>query len=167
MATNTHTRRRFDSAWDEIRYLYDKLLHWFYGKQNRLKALPFAKRLKPLLRKASADHGAVFGEECWSLVYETEGNLAKAIVHRQSEIEQRKKLRKMSVRQPYEDVVLAGYGIADLSDRYDLLAILFHDAGELDCAIQALEESRRLCKENKVRFDGQDLLDEFIAERQN
>src|SRR5262249_3134252 len=120
----------------EIQYLYDKLLYWLYQKENRQKAVPFATRLKPLLRRASPDHDAVFGEECWSLVYELEGDRLQAISFREHEIELIRKLRHASMGSPNAAFGLEGYDISDLSDRYDLLAILYHDAGKLDKAIE-------------------------------
>src|SRR5438552_824876 len=114
MATEAvRTRRTFQSEWDEIAYLYGKVLYWLYDKGDRRRALPFAKRLKPLLRKASPKQEAIFGEECWSLIYEVERDFAKAIAHRRHEIRQILKLRKASANKPFEEVALAGYSIAD------------------------------------------------------
>jgi hypothetical protein len=45
-------RRKFAGAWDEIGYLYDKLLYWLYERQLAAKARPYAKRLERLLRQA-------------------------------------------------------------------------------------------------------------------
>src|SRR5258707_9827365 len=52
----------------------------------------------------------------------------------------------------------------DLSDRLDLLAMLYRDSGNLSKAISALEESKRLCDEHGVKFDGYDILEEYMKD---
>jgi tetratricopeptide (TPR) repeat protein len=166
MATESvRTRRKFKSDWDEIEYLYHKILSWFYERGDRSKALRFCDRLEGLLRRASPDHLAILGEECWSLVYEVRGDLRKAIEHRKNEIRLIKRLRKSALNSPQRDFLLHGYDISDLSDRYDLLAILYHDAGDLPTALKVLRQSKQLCEAHGIPFDGQDILDEYLAER--
>src|SRR5437016_1175652 len=131
-------RHKFLNAWDEIEYLYHKVLYWFYPVRDRSKALRFCKRLKVLLAKVAANHEAVFGEECWSLLYEVKGDFAKAIKYRESEIKLIKHLWEISRGTPGEDIAFQQYDASDLSDRLDLLAILYHDAGDLDRAISVL-----------------------------
>src|SRR4051812_7365556 len=109
------TRRTFQGEWEEIAYLYEKILYWLYDKSDRRQALQFARRLKPLFRKASPKHEAIFGEECWSLIYELERDFVRAIAHRKHEIRKILKLREAAANKPFEQAVLAGYGIADLS----------------------------------------------------
>jgi hypothetical protein len=159
------TRRKFAHAWDEIKYLYSKLLYWLYEKQDRHHALRFCDRLEKLLQTASPDHQAILGEECWSLIYEAKDDLAKAIHYRESEIKQIKRLWEISIGTPSEDIALQGYGPSDLSDRYDLLAILYRDAGDLDKVISLLQESKQLCEAHGIRFDGKDLLRDYLAEK--
>ncbi|HEX7449135.1 MAG TPA: hypothetical protein VF306_16395, partial [Pirellulales bacterium] len=55
-------------------------------------------------------------------------------------------------------------GYEDLSDRLDLLAGLYHDNGDLDRAINALQESKQLCEQQCLEFDGGDMLDEYLVE---
>lgn len=160
-------RRKFANAWDEIGYLYDKLLYWLYEREDARKARPYAERLEQVLPKAAPDHGAIFGEECWSLVYETKGDLRKAIEHRENEVRLIRRLHKISRRAPYEDLVLKDYGYGDLSDRLDLLAVLYHDSGDLDKALSTLQESRQLCQKHGVKFDGEDLVKEYMEEKRN
>jgi tetratricopeptide (TPR) repeat protein len=165
MKTKTsRTRRTFYHEWDEIDYLYMKILHWFYGEGNRRKAMPFCARLEALLEKTPDAHEAILGEECWSLICELRGDLAGAIAYREREIELIKRLHRISVNTPGRDIVLREYGYSDLSDRFDLLAILYHDAGNLSKAIQVLKESRRLCQRHGIAFDGEDLLRDYLAE---
>src|SRR5262249_26052563 len=147
------TRRKFKSEWDEITYLYHKILHWFYPLRDRSKALRFCKRLEVLLKKVASSHEAIFGEECWSLLYEVKGDLPKAITYRKSELKLIKKLWKISEKSPSRDYVLQRYDYSDFSDRLELLAILYHDAGDLDRAIDVLEESKRFCEAHQIRFD--------------
>jgi hypothetical protein len=121
--------------------------------------------LEKLLQKASSDHVAILGEECWSLIYEIRGDLAKAIRYRESEIRQIRRLWEASVGTPGEEIALRHYGVSDLSDRLDLLAILYHDAGDRDKALRVLQESKQLCEAHGVRFDGKDLLRDYLAEK--
>jgi tetratricopeptide (TPR) repeat protein len=161
---STPNRRSFANAWDEIEYLYQKILYWFYPVRDRSKALRFCKRLGVLLRTVASNHEAVFGEECWSLLYEVEGDLPKAIKYRENEIKLIKHLWKISRGTPGEDIVFQQYNASDLSDRLDLLAILYRDAGDLDRAISVLRESEQVCKDAAIRFDGKDLLRDYLAE---
>lgn len=158
-------RRKFASAWDEIMYLHDKLLYWLYQREDERKACPYAKRLEQLLPRATPTHEAILGEECWSLVYETKGDLAKAIKHREKEIRLIHRLHELVRKSPCDQCALEGYGYDDLSDRLDLLAILYHDSGQFDKAIRTLQESKRLCKAHGLTFDGEDMLREYVAEK--
>lgn len=157
------TRRKFAHEWDEIRYLYHKLLYWLYERQDGRAARKFADRLDELLRRASPSHEAILGEECWSLIWEARGNLDRAIAFREHEIRLIHKLWRAAAHSPVRDAVLKGYGPDDLSDRMDLLAILYRDAGRLDDALKTLRQSKRLCEEQGVPFDGEATLQEFMA----
>ena len=159
------TKRKFASEWDEIDYLYHKILYWFYPVRDRAKALKFSKRLESLLKRFASRHEAIFGEECWSLVYEVKGDLDKAIEHREREIKLIQRLWAISKDPPAKEIVRARYDASDLSDRYDLLAILYHERGDLDKAIQILIESKAICDEHGIRFDGKDQLREYLAEK--
>lgn len=160
-------RRKFSDDWDEVGYLYDKLLYWLYQRENAGKAHPYAERLKSLLPKVTPHHEAIFGEECWSLVYENLGNFNKAIEHRVNEIRLIRRLHEISRNTPGEEFVLKGYGYEDLSDRLDLLAVLYHDSGNLDKALSTILESKQLCKKHGVKFDGEDILQECLEEKSN
>jgi hypothetical protein len=161
---STYSRRRFESDWDEIQYLYHKLLYWLWQRQDRRRALRYCGRLETLLPKASPDHRAILGEACWSLVAETRGDLPAAIRYRENEIRLIKRLRRISARSPVRDEILRGYGLPDLSDQLDVLAILNHNAGRVNQAIRILHQSERLCKAHGLRFDGRDLLKQYLAE---
>jgi len=166
MATESiRTRRKFAGEWDEIKYLYDKLLFWLYERDDRRKSRPICDRLEPLLKKVAAKGEAILGEECWSLVYEVRREFGKAIQHRRREIELITRLLRGAERAPNRESIFRLCDYSDLSDRYDLLAILYHDAGDLDRAIETLRESKRLCKKHRIEFDAQDILDDYLAEK--
>lgn len=158
-------RRRFAGAWDEIEYLYDKLLFWFHQRENPGKAVRYGERLSRLLSKADPKHEAILGEECWSLIHEARGDLTKAIEFRENEIRLMRRLHELVRDTPGEATAMEGRGHEDLSDRLDLLAALYHANGELDRAIGVLKESRAICARHGIRFDGGDLLADYLREK--
>jgi tetratricopeptide (TPR) repeat protein len=158
-------RRKFANEWDEIEYLYDKILYWLYQREDAGKARPYADRLERLLPRADPKQEAILGQECWSLVFETKGDLPKAIEHRQNEIRLIRRLHEICRNKPSAHPALEDYGYNALSDRLELLATLYHAAGQLDRAIETVQESKRLCKEHGIRFDGADLLREYLEEK--
>jgi tetratricopeptide (TPR) repeat protein len=160
-------RRKFANDWDEIGYLYDKLLYWLYQREDALKARSYAVRIEQLLSKAAPNHDAIFGEECWSLVHEAKGDLRQAIAHRENAVRLIRRLHDISRGAAHEAVVLKDYGDDDLSDRLDLLAMLYHDIGDVDKAIATLQKSKQLCHAHGIEFDGEDILQEYLAEKRN
>lgn len=158
-------RRKFADEWDEIGYLYDKLLYWLYKRADAERARPFAERLERLLPKVTTGHEGIFGEECWSLVYEAKGILPKAIGHREHEVRLIRQLHEIARNTPQEKLVLKQYGYDDLSDRLDLLAVLYHDYGDFDKAIRTLQKSKQLCEKHGLKFDGEDMLQEYLEEK--
>jgi hypothetical protein len=159
------SRRKFRSAGDEIDYLYHKLLYWLYDRGDRRKALAFVDRLERLLEEVSPGAEAILSEECRSLIAEARGDLANAIRHRENEIHLIKRLHRISRNSASRDYVMRVYGYSDLSDCLDLLAVLYHDSGALDRAVNLLRASKRLCQTHGVAFDGEDLLDEYLNEK--
>jgi hypothetical protein len=158
------SRRRFKTPWDEIRYLYHKVLYWLYDRLDRRRALLFCERLQTLLKDTDPNRESILGEECMSLIYEAKKDLPKAIYHREEEIKRIKQLWKSAAHAGNRDLIFESYGPPDLSDRLDLLAILWRDAGNEQKGIRLLRESQRLCEEHGIPFDGEDLLQEFTAE---
>jgi tetratricopeptide (TPR) repeat protein len=158
-------RRKFATEWDEVGYLYDKLLYWLYQREDVGKARRYAGRLERLLAKLDPDHGAIFGEECWSLVCEAKGDLRKAIEHRKNEIRLMRRLHEISRNTPAEEYVFKDRGYDALSDRLDLLAVLYHESGLLDKAISTLQESKKLCAKHRLTYDGEDILQEYLEEK--
>jgi tetratricopeptide (TPR) repeat protein len=159
------SRRKFYHEWDAIEYFYHKILYWFYQRHDRRRALRFCDQLEKLLQRTPSSHEAIFGEAAWSLLYEVKGDLPKAIKYRESEIRLIEHLWEISRGTPGEDFIFKQYDVSDLSDRMDLLAILYYDAGNLDKAISVLRESEQLCKTHGIRFDGKDLLRDYLAEK--
>jgi hypothetical protein len=157
-------RRKFASQRDQVDYLYHKLLYWLYERGDKTRARMFADRLGPVLAKSSPGHDAIFPEECWSLICEAKDDLPGAIKHRKREIKLIGRLHEISRNTPKEKDIFGLYGMDDLSERLDLLAVLYHDSGNLDHAIRTLHESKRLCDEEGIEFDGDDILREFLEE---
>ncbi len=98
------------------------------------------------------------------MVYETRGDLRKAIDHRENEVRLIRRLHDLARFAPSQELVLRDYGYGDLSDRLDLLATLYHDNGNLDKALAVLQESKQLCQTHGIAFDGEDLLEEYSRE---
>jgi hypothetical protein len=160
-------RHSFANEWDEIGYLYDKVLFWLYQRADRRKARPFVKRLELLLAKADPKQESILGQECRSLAREALGDLAGAIEHRENEIQLIRRLHDVSRGKPFEEHALQDYGHEELSDRLDLLASLYHDNGQLDKAIDTLKQSKRLCQDHGLTFDGADLLQDYLDEQRS
>ncbi|MGH7192750.1 MAG: hypothetical protein ACREJM_04350, partial [Candidatus Saccharimonadales bacterium] len=157
-------RGRFTSDWREVDYLYHKLLYWLYERQSVQKARPYAERLERLLPKLDPHHEAILSVECWSLVYETKRDLRRAIEYRENEIRLMHRLHEISPQPIDKCVLLEGRRYQDLSDRLDLLASLYHEEGDIQHAIAVLRESKQLCAEQRLKFDGSAMLEQYLAE---
>jgi hypothetical protein len=158
-------RRKFADERDQMNYLYHKLLYWLYERRDKARARAFAQRLAQLLSKSSHGRDAIFPEECWSLICETKEDLPKAIKHRENEIRLIKRLHEISRGTPQQKDIFRLYRYDDLSDRLDLLAVLYHDNGNLDKAICVLQESKQLCEKSGIKFDGRGILQEYLEEK--
>ena len=160
-------RRKFADERDQIDYLYHKLLYWLYEREDRVRARAFAESLGQLLSRSSPGCDAILPEECSSLICEAKGDLAGAIEHRENEVRLIKRLHEISRGTPQQDTVFRLYGYDDLSDRLDLLAVLYYNNGNLDKALSTIHESKRLCEKHGVKFDGEDILQEYLEEKKN
>jgi hypothetical protein len=149
----------------EIGRLYDKLVYWLYQRQSTDRALPLANRLAQLLPQGKQEIGSIFAEDCWSLIHEAKGDLAKAIEHRRKEVRLIRRLHRTSEKTASADYVFRQYGYDDLRDELTVLAMLYHDCGNLDRALKALREAKRLCQQHALEFDAEDLLDEYLEEK--
>ena len=151
-------RRKFADARDQIDYLYHKLLYWLYEREDKVRAQAYAERLAKLLSQSSCENEAIFPEECWSLIFEAKEDLPRAIAHRENEIRLIRRLHEISRGTRQQEPIFGLYGYDNLSDRLDLLAVLYRDSGNLDKAISTLRESKQLCEEHGLKFDGEDIL---------
>jgi len=151
------TRRKFGGDWDRVLYYYYKILYWFYPLRNRSRAAKFCRSLEPVLKRVANKHEAIMGEECWSLLYEVQGDFEKAILYRRSEIRLIKKVQRI-------DPKMKDYGPVDLADRWILLATLYKDSNKTREAIRALKEAKRICATKRVKFGSADLLEEYEDE---
>jgi len=159
-------RKKADSLENPIGDLYLELLHWLYDKEDRKKAQEVAWRLEAVLAKQPEVAQSIRGEEIRSLFAELRGDLSEAIQARECEIRKIYELHSLAKDKPGWEYVLKQYDYGDLSDRLDLLAILYAEQGNIDRAIQTLHESRQFCVARSIPFDGEDLLKEFEQARQ-
>ncbi|WP_051185286.1 hypothetical protein [Leptospira alstonii] len=151
-------RRSFTSTWDELDYLYVKVLRWFYGSPpNRAKARVFADRLENLLDRMKPEPMAIKVEECRAIVCEVKGDLIGAIHHRCREIDFLKTLFSLP---EYPKLAMVG-DHSDLVDRLILLAILYKNIGSFRQAIDCLEEAKVVAKRKRFRFPAKDLLSDL------
>jgi tetratricopeptide (TPR) repeat protein len=157
---------RRTEKWREIDDLYHQLLYCYYDRRNRKKALPVARRLERLLSQMNSDQQTILSQAAWSLVRECQGDLLEAIKHRENEIDLIKRLLQISSKSPHADSILKHYDYSDLSDRLDLLAILYHDVGNLEQALKVLRQSKLVCENHGIPFDGKDLLEDYVAEKE-
>jgi hypothetical protein len=156
------------NRWPRIKDLYYDLIDAWYGDEDHRRARRLADRLHRLIELEDPAQEAILGQDCRAMICEVRGDLDGAIRHRLKEIPFRKRfLQAMpppGKRSDLQKAALDGYDVDDLADRYDLLAILYHDAGQLKKAIRTLWQSRKLCELHGVRFDGMDLLRDYLAE---
>ena len=158
------TRRKFASAWDEIEYLYHKLLHWLYGPAHRpSRARPFAEQLERLLRGTKGVGEAILGQECWSLVCEVKGDLRRAIRHRERTIA----LIRRFVALPEYPTLTPGLHHDDSSivDHLVLLAMLHGHAGNRRRATASIEEARAYAAAQGIAFEAEDIWRDFRLRR--
>jgi hypothetical protein len=155
------TKRRFRTAWEQIEYLYHKMLYWFYDRADRRQAGPFAERLRTLLFKSDPTCEAILGASARALLAEFDGDLWTAIRSREREIELLRRLIEAKAPPAVKP------GPDDIADRLDLLASLYWEAGDLARAEETLLESQRHCARHGIVFDGQEMLDELRLERKS
>jgi hypothetical protein len=144
--------------------LYKKLLASMYEDAAANRAKVIAERLARLLSRCRAMAGSIFMEECLSLVAEARGDLLLAIWHRANEIRLIRQLHKLTPDHQ-AGLVRTQYDEEDLQDRLNILAMLYHDIGDLGKAVETLQESQQLCAQYGLAFEGGDLLQEYMKER--
>ena len=99
------------------------------------------------------------------MIYELKGNYKKAIRYRENEIRLIERLQELARGKPNGQVILGRYDYADLCDRLELLAVLYHRAGNLDKAVTVLQECEELSRRSKIAFDGEDILEAYLADK--
>jgi len=118
-------QRRFVNRWDELDYLCKKVRYWLYRQRRKDKAKRFAPRLEGTLRNLPATGTAILEEEGWALLYELQGDVRQAIVHRRRELEMMQQLHKEAASSRYSDSTLAymlqDRNLADLNERQAIL----------------------------------------------
>ncbi|HVA51474.1 MAG TPA: hypothetical protein VNH11_34345 [Pirellulales bacterium] len=165
--TNKFAPRKPPTASDGIESLYLDLLHSFYDAGDRKKAEKIATRLGAALATRPDFSDSIRAEEIRSLIAELRGDLAAAIRSREAEIRKILELHSLAINTPSWPRVIKLYDFSDISDRLDLLAILYDGSGDLDRAISTLRESKQFCEAHMIPFDGQELLDELERSRQS
>lgn len=153
------TRRKFSSAADEQFYLYDKLLYWFYERENPSRSRWFANKMRSFLEKEAHDHENIIDNECLALIHEVEKDWERAEYYRRREIYYIEKLRELAKTEHpiVRKRILSDFTEEDLAGRYNLLSITLWEAGKLEDALIALEKSEQLCIAGGYEFEGMDL----------
>jgi hypothetical protein len=158
-----------DAMTNQIDRLYDKLVDGLYIHQEISQVKQYAPRLKQLIKQWDSRAESIFAQECLSLAYEAEGDSEQAILHRVNEIRLIRRLHELAQGQDaaHADFLLKQYSYEDLSVRLDLLAILYHESGDLGKAISTLQESKQLCRDHRIKFEGEEILREYQEEQPN
>jgi hypothetical protein len=162
MSSKVH-KKRVESDRDpgDLDSLYLEFVKHYYENNDRERAAPLARQLESLLADSPEYADTIKAEEICSLIAQFRGNLSAAIQSREAEIRKILELHALSVNTPGWEYVSRKYDFDDVSDRLDLLAILYDEQGELDRAIAVLMESKQYCESHKIPFDAPDLLDEL------
>lgn len=161
-------KRRFDSSWDELWYLYYKMLYWDYRRQRPSRAKPFARRAHKLMARMKNVRASAFGQECLAIVSEVEGHWRVAVRHRKAQIRLIERIRHLAkTEHPLaRKAILTKFTPETFADAYNLLSIDLWCAGALPEALQVLTLSRKLCHAHRLRFDGADLVRDISSELQ-
>jgi hypothetical protein len=161
VSKNYRTKSGADLATNEMDGLFLRLVKHCYVKKNRASAEKVALQIEKLLPAYPEFAGSIRGEEVRSLIAELRGDLLEAVRSREAEIRKILELHALSVNTPDWQYVSRQYDFTDVSDRLDLLAVLYDQMGELDRAIAVLEESKEYCAAHRIPFDGHDIFEEL------
>lgn len=166
MTSKTPVRRPIKAKSDgSVETMYLEFLRLYYDEGKVTQARKVGKKLGLALAKQPEEADSIRGEEIRSLLAELNGDLVEAIRSRESEIRKILELHTLVKDKPSWNYVFRLYDYADVSDRLDLLAILYDSAGDHVRAVAILEESKRFCESHGIEFDGQDVLSEFEQAR--
>jgi hypothetical protein len=166
MISNIHKKTPSTTAVTaRVEALRLELLRVLYELRDHPKARAVAAQLGRSLA-ASPEYGdSIRCDEVYSLLAEVRGDLAEAARCREAEIRKILELHSLSVNSPAWEYVARQYDFSDVSDRLDLLAILYDKLGDTERAITTLVESKQYCESHGIPFDGADLLAEFESAR--
>ncbi len=145
----------------EIESQYLKLVKFFYGRDDFEQSRKIASSLEELLAASPQYSDSIRAEEIRSMIAELRGDLVGATRSREAEIRKILELHALTANTPAWRSVARRYGFSDVSDRLDLLAILYDAQGERDRAILVLLESKHYCESHGIPFDAQDVLHEL------
>ena len=152
---------------EAVESTFAEFLTCFYDKNDRAKAIRLAAHLESLLAASPEYKGSIREQEIRSLIAEIRQDLGEAARYREAEIRKILELHSLSTNTPSWPAVAQRYDFSDVSDRLDLLAIIYDDLGQTDAAINVLRESKQYCAAHGIRFDAQDVLDEFETQRRD
>jgi hypothetical protein len=141
------------NPWHEVEDVYLDALDAF-NRGKMVRAMRLALHLARLLEELDPGSEALLGMAGRSLIAELDGDYDAAIRYSRMELAGVKKL--LEEVKP-ETLELMRMDASDYSDRLDLLAALYLDAGRYDDALAALAESEAFCKEHGIPFDGKDI----------
>lgn len=158
MTPQPRIRRSFKNPWDEIDYLYQQVLYWFYEKENRSRCYPYAFRLQRLLAQTDPRTESLLGMDARAVLAELARDWREAIQYRTKAINS---LLRLQRNDRLRQVHLTP---DDLRDRMDLLAIHYWDAGQPRRALKTLAEAEAFCQASGIPFDGANIRDEITAE---
>jgi hypothetical protein len=147
----------------DLEDLYLRFLHAFYEDDDREQSLLIAERLEAELASRPDFAESIRGDEIRSLLAELRGDFASAIHNRREEIRKIRELHSLVQGTPGWAYVFRQYDFRDISDRLDLLAVLHTHLDDYPEAVKVLNESKAFCASHEIPFDGEDLLEEFVA----
>ena len=145
----------------EFESLYLSLVKLFYEKDDRRQTQKIASRLE----KSARGFAGLFRFDPWRrdplLDRRVPRGFCRGGRSREAEIRKILELHTLTANTENWKYVARQYDFSDVSDRLDLLAILYDTQGELDRAISTLLESKHYCQSHRIPFDAQDLLEEL------
>ena len=112
----------------DLRSLYLEFLKRFYQKGDRAAAKKLAVRLEAALAASPEDTAAIRGDEIRSLLAELRGDHEEAARCRETEIRRILELHSLVVNTKDWDYVSRRYDFNDVSDRLDILALLYESS---------------------------------------
>jgi tetratricopeptide (TPR) repeat protein len=153
MARDNRPKGVTPNPWHAVEDIYFAALEDL-SAGRRARAVRKALRLARMVEKLDPNSEALIGMGVRSLIAELDGDYDEAARYRKLELAGVKKL--LEELRP-EQLEWMHMDASDYSDRLDLLACLYLDAGRYDDALAALAESEAFCKKHGIPFDGKDI----------